>query len=45
MSPGVWGKRTRTADFEIGSAMISTVDIAAHTMTVRKNGKVLKVIP
>ncbi|WP_233149900.1 Ig-like domain-containing protein [Kineosporia sp. A_224] len=45
VSPGVWGKRTRTADFEIGSAMVSTVDIAAHTMTVRKNGKVIKVIP
>jgi lipoprotein-anchoring transpeptidase ErfK/SrfK len=45
VAPGVWGKRTRTADFAIGSSMISTVDIAKHTMTVRRNGKVLKVIP
>lgn len=45
VAKGVWGKRTRTADFEIGSAMVSTVDIAAHTLTVRKNGKVIKKIP
>jgi lipoprotein-anchoring transpeptidase ErfK/SrfK len=45
LAPGVWGKRTRTADFKIGSAMISTVDVTAHTLTVRRNGKVLRVIP
>ncbi|MFN0284312.1 MAG: Ig-like domain-containing protein [Kineosporiaceae bacterium] len=45
VADGVWGKRTRTSDFEIGSAMVSTVDIKHHTMTVRRNGKVLKVIP
>ncbi len=45
VSPGAWGKRTRSAHFEVGSSMISTVDIAAHTMTVRRNGKVIRVIP
>jgi lipoprotein-anchoring transpeptidase ErfK/SrfK len=43
---GVWGStRKRTSNFSIGSAMISTVDVAAHKMTVRKDGKVLRVIP
>ncbi|NAZ81965.1 L,D-transpeptidase family protein [Kineococcus sp. R8] len=44
VSPGVWGK-TRDIDFEVGSAMISTVDIAAHTMTVTRDGVVLRTIP
>jgi lipoprotein-anchoring transpeptidase ErfK/SrfK len=44
--PGAWGStRKRTSDFSIGSAMISTVDVAAHTMTVTRDGKVLRVIP
>lgn len=42
---GVWGKGTQTADFTIGTRMISTVDIDKHTLTVRKNGKILRVIP
>jgi lipoprotein-anchoring transpeptidase ErfK/SrfK len=45
VAPAVWGKRTRTADFTVGSSMISTVDVAAHTLTVRRNGKVVRVIP
>jgi lipoprotein-anchoring transpeptidase ErfK/SrfK len=45
VSPGVWGKSTRTTSFQVGSAMISTVDINRHTLTVRRNGKVLRVIP
>lgn len=44
--PGVWGStHKRTSNFEIGSAMISTVDVAAHKMTVLRDGKVLRVIP
>jgi lipoprotein-anchoring transpeptidase ErfK/SrfK len=44
--PGVWGStRKRTSNFDVGSAMISTVDVAAHRLTVRRDGKVLRVIP
>ncbi|WP_432541118.1 L,D-transpeptidase [Kineococcus sp. SYSU DK002] len=44
VSPGVWGT-TRDIDFTIGSAMVSTVDIAAHTLTVTRDGEVLRTIP
>jgi lipoprotein-anchoring transpeptidase ErfK/SrfK len=42
---GVWGKGEQTAKFSIGSRMVSTVDMKKHRLTVRKNGKVLRVIP
>jgi len=46
LAPGVWGSKTKhSGSLSIGSAMISTVDMSKHTMTVRKNGKVLKTIP
>lgn len=45
VAPGVWGKRTTTSTFSIGAAMISTVNMKKHTMTVTRNGAVLKVIP
>jgi lipoprotein-anchoring transpeptidase ErfK/SrfK len=46
LDKGVWGSsKTASVDFTIGSSMISTVDVQKHTMTVRKNGKVLKVVP
>lgn len=45
LSPGVWGKRTYTSRFTIGPAVIDAVDLAKHTLTVRKNGAVVKVIP
>jgi lipoprotein-anchoring transpeptidase ErfK/SrfK len=44
VSPGVWGK-TRDVDFTVGSAMVSTVDISAHTLTVTRDGAVLRTIP
>ena len=44
VSPGVWGT-TRDIDFTVGSAMVSTVDIAAHTLTVTRDGEVLRTIP
>jgi lipoprotein-anchoring transpeptidase ErfK/SrfK len=45
-APGVWGKSaTRTTNFTVGSSMISTVDVNRHTLTVRKDGKVIRVIP
>jgi lipoprotein-anchoring transpeptidase ErfK/SrfK len=42
---GVWGERDRSYGFTVGDALVSTVDVTAHTMTVRDNGKVLRVIP
>lgn len=45
VQPGVWGTAKRTSDFKVGSQMISTVDVQKHTMTVRRDGKVLRVIP
>jgi lipoprotein-anchoring transpeptidase ErfK/SrfK len=45
LSPGVWGRRTYTSSFAIGSSIISTVDLAKHTMTVTKDGAVVRVLP
>jgi lipoprotein-anchoring transpeptidase ErfK/SrfK len=45
IAPGVWGKGNRTTTFQVGSAMISTVDVDKKTLTVRRDGKVLRVIP
>ena len=44
VSPGVWGT-TRDIDFSVGAAVVSTVDIATHTMTVTRDGEVLRTIP
>lgn len=41
---GAWGSGARTTAFTVGEALISTVDVGAHTMTVRRNGKVLRVL-
>ncbi|MBT0771013.1 L,D-transpeptidase family protein [Kineosporia sp. J2-2] len=42
----VWGKKQKSqSDFTIGDEMISTVDVAGHKMTVKKNGKVIRTIP
>ncbi len=40
-----WGKRNRTIHFQTAGSMVSTVDVARHTLTVRRNGKVARVIP
>ncbi|WP_406830409.1 Ig-like domain-containing protein [Pedococcus sp. KACC 23699] len=40
-----WIGNDDSASFTVGSSMMSTVDIKAHTMTVRRGGQVLKVIP
>jgi lipoprotein-anchoring transpeptidase ErfK/SrfK len=45
ISPGVWGKRSKSTTFQVGSAMISTVDVNAHTLTVRRDGQVIRTIP
>ena len=40
-----WGAvGMHTTTYRIGAAMVSTVDIAAHTMTVRRDGQVLRVL-
>ena len=44
LSGGTWGSGKRTTAYRIGDAMVSTVDVNAHTMTVRRNGKVLRVL-
>jgi lipoprotein-anchoring transpeptidase ErfK/SrfK len=45
LSSGVWGRRTVTSAFSVGARQISTVDIHKDTLTVTRNGKVVKVIP
>ena len=42
---GTWGSDAkRTASFSIGDAVVSTVDVTAHTMTVVRNGDVLRTV-
>jgi len=43
LSTGTWGSGQRSTSYKIGDAMISTVDVTAHIMTVRRNGKVVRV--
>lgn len=43
LSDGTWGSGTRRTTFRIGDALISTVDVTKHVMTIRRNGKVLRV--
>lgn len=41
----VWGDDDDFAHFTVGAAMISTVDIGKHTMTVTRDGQVLRTVP
>jgi lipoprotein-anchoring transpeptidase ErfK/SrfK len=43
LSDGTWGSGQRTTTYSVGDAIVSTVDVTAHTMTVRRNGVVLRV--
>jgi lipoprotein-anchoring transpeptidase ErfK/SrfK len=45
LSSGVWGKKNYTSRFKIGDAVISTVNVDAHTLVMRKNGKKVRRIP
>ena len=45
LSPGVWGRRTYSTRFTVGDAVIDTVDMAKHTLTMRKNGAAVRTIP
>ena len=44
LSDGVWGEGVRDTDYSIGSAIISTVDVTKHVMTVVKDGKLLRTV-
>ncbi|MBT2368528.1 L,D-transpeptidase family protein [Streptomyces sp. ISL-10] len=43
--PGVYGKQAKTFSFTVGRSQVSTVDAAAHTMRVVRDGKEIKNIP
>lgn len=45
VAPDIWGVKAEPATFTVGSAMVSTVDISDHTMTVTSGGEVLRTIP
>lgn len=42
---GVLGTQQRVVHFRIGQAVVSTVDVKRKTMTVTRNGKVLRTLP
>lgn len=42
---GVYGTQNRVVNSQIGDAVVSTVDVVKKTMTVTKNGKVLRTLP
>ena len=44
LSDGTWGDGVRDTSYSIGAAVISTVDVTKHVMTVTKDGKVLRVV-
>jgi len=41
---GVWGQQNRVVTFTVGASMVSVVDVAAHTLTVRRDGELARVI-
>ncbi|MFD6245384.1 L,D-transpeptidase, partial [Streptomyces roseolus] len=43
--PGVYGKQKKTYSFTIGRRQVSTVDAAAKTMKVERDGKIIKTLP
>jgi lipoprotein-anchoring transpeptidase ErfK/SrfK len=42
---GQWGESDHHISFDIGAAQISTVDVTAHQMVVRRDGVVVRTIP
>ncbi len=44
VAPGVWAGGRRTTSFSVGAALTSVVDVQAHTMTVSRDGAVLRVL-
>jgi lipoprotein-anchoring transpeptidase ErfK/SrfK len=43
LSTGTWGSGTPGSTYRVGDAMVSTVDVTAHVMSIRRNGKLLRV--
>jgi lipoprotein-anchoring transpeptidase ErfK/SrfK len=44
LSDGTWGEGVRDTSYSFGPAVVSTVDVTRHVMTVTKDGKVLRVV-
>ncbi|MFE9039394.1 Ig-like domain-containing protein [Streptomyces sp. NPDC012421] len=42
---GVYGVQQKTVTFKVGRSQVSTVDVATKTMTVKRDGKVIRTIP
>ncbi|MGI5437881.1 Ig-like domain-containing protein [Streptomyces shenzhenensis] len=42
---GVYGLQRKTVEFTVGRSQISLVDATAHTMQVRRDGKLLSTVP
>lgn len=45
LGQGTWGNDDDRVSFTIGDAMVSTVDIANHSMVVERNGQVVRRVP
>ncbi|MGP4000170.1 L,D-transpeptidase [Streptomyces sp. 8N706] len=43
--PGVYGKQVKDVRFTVGRSQVSTVDAKKKTMTVERDGKVVKTVP
>jgi lipoprotein-anchoring transpeptidase ErfK/SrfK len=44
-APGVYGRQNRTIAFTVGRDQVSRVDAAAHTMEVRRDGRLVTTLP
>ncbi|MEZ5115500.1 MAG: Ig-like domain-containing protein [Candidatus Nanopelagicales bacterium] len=44
-APGLYGTKTEKTRFQTGDSMVSKVNAAAHTLTVVKNGQVVRSFP
>ncbi len=42
---GIYGQEDRSTHFRVGNAVVMEVDVAAHTMQVRNDGRLLRTIP
>ncbi|MEU3771670.1 Ig-like domain-containing protein [Streptomyces sp. NPDC032472] len=44
-APGSYGIQDKTIKFTVGRSQVSTVDAAAHTMEVRRDGRLVQTLP
>ncbi|MGW1160676.1 Ig-like domain-containing protein [Streptomyces sp. NPDC002519] len=44
-APGVYGLQYKTFSFTVGRSQVSLVDAAAHTMRVRRDGRLIATVP